>query len=281
MRPDAPKDMPTLEALALEAVHGDAHALSALCRALESPIYRLCVRILGDPRDAEDAAQDVLIKVVTNLALFEGRGALLTWVHTITVRHVLALKKSRAEERALDEEAFSAMLEQGLALSATLPAPTAEDHAFLDEVRLSCTQGMLLMLSRQERLALVLVELLGFEGAEAAEIAEVSHDALRQQLTRGRKKLGEFLRARCGLANDEATCRCEAQLPAKRALSKTLRFLPIAGGDLPMRSASEGRAELSELRALAAAFRSDGLFQAPASLRRRMQEALPHLLGAP
>lgn len=273
--------MPTVEALARDAVDGDARALSALCRALESPIFRLCVRVLGDPRDAEDAAQDVLIKVITNLALFQGRSALMTWVHTITVRHVLALKKSRAEERALDEDAFSAMLEQGLAFSATLPAPTAEDHAFLDEVRLSCTQGMLLMLTRQERIALVLVEMLGLEGNEAAEIAGVSHDALRQQLTRGRKKLGDFLRARCGLANEAAACRCEAQLPAKRAISKTVRFLPLAKGDLPMRAVPEATAELAELRALAAAFQREGLFHAPASLRVRMHEALPHLLGPP
>jgi hypothetical protein len=140
---------------------------------------------------------------------------------------------------------------------------------------------MLLLLSRSERIALVLVELLGFEGAEAAEIAEVSHEALRQQLTRGRKKLGDFLRARCGLANEEAACRCEAQLPAKRALSKTVRFLPLARGDLPMRAMPEARAELSELRALSAAFQREGLFHAPASLRVRVHQALPKLLGPP
>lgn len=270
-----------LDDLARRAIEGDGPSLNALTRALESPIYRLCLRILGDPRDAEDAAQDVLIKVITNLSQFEGRSQLMTWVHRITVRHVIAAKRSRAEERALDEETFAGMLEQGMAFGATQPPPTAEDRAFLDEVRLSCTQGMLLMLNREERLALVLVELLGLEGAEAAEIAEVSHDALRQRLTRGRTKLAAFLEARCGVASESAACRCDKQLPGKKRLSSTKRFLPVAGGDLPMRRTTDQSAtrELEELRLLAAAFQREGFFRAPASLRARMHEALPNLLG--
>ena len=65
--------MSDLDALARSAVAGDAAALSALCRALEAPVFRLCLRMLGDVRDAEDAAQDVLVKVITNLSRFEGR----------------------------------------------------------------------------------------------------------------------------------------------------------------------------------------------------------------
>ena len=143
-----------LGALAARAVDGDGKALAELCRRLEAPVYRLCLRMLGDVRDAEDAAQDVLVKVVTHLARFQGRSALMTWVHTVAVRHVLGLKKSRAEERALDEDAFAALLEQGLAFGATQPPPTPEDRTLITEVRLSCTQGMLLTLSRDERLAL-------------------------------------------------------------------------------------------------------------------------------
>jgi len=276
-------DAQRLKELAARAVNGDGRALSTLCEQLTAPVHRLCLRMLGDPRDAEDAAQDVMVKVVTHLARFEGRSALMTWVHQIAVRHVLALKKSRAEERPLDEATFAALLEQGLAYAATQNVPTPEDRALLSEVRLSCTQGMLMMLSREERLALVLVDLLGFDAAEAAGLVEVSHDALRQRLSRARTRLGTFLEARCGVANPEAKCRCEKQLPAKKSLGLTperQRYAPLAIGDLPLKEdVSLATAELKSLRTVASAFHREGLWRSPDTLRHRVQQLLPTLLG--
>ncbi|MBL8939126.1 MAG: RNA polymerase sigma factor [Archangium sp.] len=269
--------MSDLDALASRAVAGDAAALSTLCRELEAPVFRLCLRMLGDVRDAEDAAQDVLVKVITNLSRFEGRSALTTWVHQVAVRHVLALKKSRAEVRALDDDAFVELLEQGLAFSATQPPPTPEDRALINEVRLSCTQGMLLSLSRDERLSLVLVDLLGFDGAEAADIVETSHDAFRQRVSRARAKLSAFLQRACGEANEQAACRCEKQLAAKQSMGMKLRFTPLSMGDAPA-SVVTAHAELKAMRSIASAFHRDGLFGAPASLRARMQQALPTVL---
>lgn len=273
---------PTFEALAAQAVAGDGGALRALCRALEAPVFQLCLRMLGDVRDAEDAAQDVLVKVVTNLSAFEGRSALSTWVHRITVRHVLSVKQSRAEVRALDEDALSALLDQGLAFAATQPPPSPEDRVLVNEVRLGCTQGMLMMLSREERLALVLVELLGCDGAEAAALLEVSHDAFRQRLARARGRLGAFLQAKCGVVNESAACRCEPQVVAKRALGlsvKTQRFSPLSTGDARAGLDVTGaQAELAHVRAIAGAFHRDGTFSAPGTLRQRLEALLPTVL---
>jgi RNA polymerase sigma factor (sigma-70 family) len=266
--------------LAARAVTGDGRALSELCRALEGPVFRLCLRMLGDPTDAEDAAQDILVKVVTNLSQFQGQSALTTWVHTIAVRHLWAMKKSRAEERAVDGDTFARMLEQGLAFGATRP-DSVEDRAFVDEVRLSCTQGMLMMLGREERLALVLVELLGLEGEEAAAVAGSTHEAFRQRLSRAREKLGGFLRAHCGLVDPERPCRCDLQAPAKQALGAKRRFLPLLERDSAVLDAT---AELRALRAvevgseIAGVFERGGRLVAPATLRTRLQTSLPNLL---
>ena len=270
-----------LDELRLRAVAGDAAALNALCRELAAPVFRLCLRMLGHTGDAEDAAQDILVKVVTHLSQFDGRSALMTWVHTVAVRHVLAAKKSRAELRPIDEAAFSALLDQGLAYGAAqAPAPTPEDRTLAREVRLSCTQGMLLVLSRDERLALVLVDLLGLDGAEAAVVVEVTHDAFRQRLARARARLGAFLEAKCGLVSKNAACRCEKQVPAKTAMGKQLRLLPLVSGDRlpPPVDARLAQDELRHLRAVVDAFHEDGSFAAPEALYARVTALLPSLV---
>jgi RNA polymerase sigma factor (sigma-70 family) len=270
----------SLEELARLAVDGDGGALASLVEQLESPVFSLCVRMLGSVQDAEDASQDILVKVVTHLASFEGRSAITTWVHRIAVRHVLSLKKSRAEERSLDESGFAGLLQRGLEYSASQPAPSPEHLTLVSEVRLSCTQGMLMMLSRKERLALVLVDLLGFNSAEAAEVADVSHDAFRQRLSRARSRLAGFLEAQCGLANESAPCRCERQIPGKMALGLTKQKLtPLSRGDLRMTEDAElALSEMKSVHRIASAFHPGGAYAAPERLHARMKELLPTVL---
>ena len=60
----------TVDELAQRAADGDRSALSALVRELQHPMYRLALRFLGDPDDAEDACQEILIRIVTRLDTF-------------------------------------------------------------------------------------------------------------------------------------------------------------------------------------------------------------------
>ena len=66
-------DADPLAAVVERAVGGDADALEDVCGALQDPIYRLAMRMFSHPEDAADATQEALIRVVTNLASFEGR----------------------------------------------------------------------------------------------------------------------------------------------------------------------------------------------------------------
>jgi DNA-directed RNA polymerase specialized sigma24 family protein len=70
---EAEPDLDELTDLALAARDGDRAALEALCRQVQQPIYRLALRFCGDPHDAQDATQEVLIRLVTHLGSFEGR----------------------------------------------------------------------------------------------------------------------------------------------------------------------------------------------------------------
>src|ERR671921_1505843 len=93
---DQTQDEP-LEELVSAARDGDARALERLVRAIHDRIYRLALRMTGRPPDAEDATQEILIRVITRLSTFRGEAAFTTWVHRIAVNYLLDRSKSSAE----------------------------------------------------------------------------------------------------------------------------------------------------------------------------------------
>jgi DNA-directed RNA polymerase specialized sigma24 family protein len=108
-----------LDRLARAAAGGDKRALVDLCRELQHPIYRLALRMLSSPEDAEDATQEVLVRIVTNLGTFEGRSRFMTWVYTVATRQLLRTRKRLVESSVRGADAFAAALDTGLG-----PVPT-------------------------------------------------------------------------------------------------------------------------------------------------------------
>lgn len=201
-----------LENLVSLAVEGDASALEAVLRAIKDEVYSLALRMLWHPADAEDATQEVLVRIATNLSQFEGRSAFRTWTYRVTVRALLNCKPSRVEARPLSFEAFGAELLDGLEEPSQAAARAPDYKLLLREVKIGCTQAMLLCLDREHRIAYLLGEILDWDGAEAAVALEVPAATFRKRLSRARARVNDFTQKRCGLVNDEAACRCEKRL---------------------------------------------------------------------
>src|SRR5437870_10321136 len=87
----------SLEDLARRAVAGDSDALNDLVRDLQRGIYHLALRMLWNREDAEDATQEILVRVVTRLSQFDFRSRLKTWVYRVAVNYILDVKKSPVE----------------------------------------------------------------------------------------------------------------------------------------------------------------------------------------
>ncbi len=85
------------EALVQAARAGDRDALDALVSQIQTRLYNLAVRMLWHPADAEDATQEILIKIVTHLADFRGESQFGTWCWRIATNHLLTTRKRRAE----------------------------------------------------------------------------------------------------------------------------------------------------------------------------------------
>ncbi len=200
-----------LEDEARRAIGGDRNALERLVRAIQGDIYGLSLRMLCKREDAEDATQEILVRIVTRLSQFDFRSKLRTWAYRVAVNYILDVKKSAVERLRLSFQQLAEDLTQGFAQEA--PAET-EHSVLIEEVKVGCTLAMLQCLDREHRLAYVLGEILELPGVEAAEALEISHSLFRKRLQHSRAAILTFTRAYCGLASDTAPCKCNRMAPA-------------------------------------------------------------------
>jgi RNA polymerase sigma factor (sigma-70 family) len=176
-------------------------------------MYRLSLRFLGNPADAQDATQEILIRLTTHLSTFEGRSSFTTWAYTIATRMLLRTKARSVESSVVSAERFAEFLDAGLA-DRNFPAEAFEYRELCEEVRLRCTYGMLLTLARPMRAAYLLGDVLGMTDQEGAQICEITPAAFRQRLSRSRRILRSIIDGRCGLVDAANNCRCGRQVEA-------------------------------------------------------------------
>jgi len=274
-------DEVTVDDLARRAADGDPDALSALVRELQHPMYRLALRFLGHPEDAQDACQEILVRIVTRLGTFEGRSKFTTWAYTVATRSLLRTRERVVESSVHGPERFAELLDAGMGdIDTTMEE--AEYRLLCEEVRISCTYGMLLCLSRPQRAAYLLADVIGLTDVEGAAILECTREAFRQRVTRGRRTLRQVIDQRCGLVDPANPCRCGRQIAASERIGILHRdHLPLAEHPREeVRVWIEPVArQLDEVVAIGDLYRFDR-FAAPASLWDDLQQRYPELLTA-
>ena len=139
-----------LDDLAARAQAGDKAALEKVVASIQDRVYALAMRMLANPADAEDAAQEILVKVVTHLSTFKGESAFTTWVHRIAANHLVDARAEGNRRAAMSFDALGGMIDAGVAAhEAPRDAPAA---VLAEEVRITCTQAMLLCLNAEHRI---------------------------------------------------------------------------------------------------------------------------------
>src|SRR5262245_48490221 len=198
-----------LEDLARLAIDGDRGALDLVVRELQPDIYGLALRMLWNREDAEDATQEILVRIVTRLSQFDFRSRLRTRAYRVAVNYILDVKKSAVERLHLSFERFADDLTQGLAIEGT---SDTEQSLLVEEVKVGCALAMLQCLDRPHRLAYILGEIMELPGPEAAESLDISPDLFRKRLQHARSAVIAFTKAHCGLVFDAAPCRCNRRV---------------------------------------------------------------------
>jgi RNA polymerase sigma factor (sigma-70 family) len=204
----APADGEDLDLVRL-VQSGSTAALELLISRHQRWIYNIALRMVFHPQDAEDATQEVLLKLVTKLSTFRGESQFRTWLYRLVVNHLLNLRRGRAEVRTITFEDYGRELDRTPEADLVAPESQQPDALLLvDEAKIGCTSAMLLCLTREQRLVYVLGEIFGVTDRVGAELLEVSRDNFRQKLARARRDLCNFMQGKCGLVNASNPCRC-------------------------------------------------------------------------
>ena len=173
---------PSDEALLAAHLRGDPRAFNELVARHERRIYGLCLRILGNREDAEDAAQEAFLAALRKAASFRRAAAFSTWLYRIAVNAATdqARRRGRARLAALDPE------DAGLAV-----APGSE----LGEAVASAVavQTALVKVPEDFRVTVVLCDLYRIPYADAAQILEVPVGTVKSCVFRGRLALADHL----------------------------------------------------------------------------------------
>ncbi|MGH7451026.1 MAG: RNA polymerase sigma factor [bacterium] len=201
-----------LEQLVKQAQAGDKSALEHVVEQIQNKIYGLALRMLWHPEDARDATQEILIRVITHLGTFKGKSKFTTWLYKVAANYLLTARKSRLEAQQYTFERFGRELDEGLSDAPIQNESDLDEALLLEEIKIGCTQGMLLCLGRAHRLAYILGEILELESPEAAAILEIKPATFRKQLSRARAEIVSFTRMKCGLVNPQNKCRCRRRV---------------------------------------------------------------------
>ena len=187
------------ESFVAELKSGSEAAFGLLVAQYSRQIYSLLSRSLRDPADAADVTQDVFIKVFRNIAGFDGRSSLRTWIYQIALREASNQRRwwSRHKQQ---ETAIDALIEnqQGetFCLADMLAGHDASpyDCAAHSEMK-QRLEAALRQLPEVFRSVVVLREIEGFGYEEIAEILDVNVGTVKSRLTRGRHALREILKS--------------------------------------------------------------------------------------
>ncbi len=178
--------------LIIKAQGGDVIAFEELIESYQKTIFSIAYRIAGNPDDAADMTQEVLVKFFKNLNKFKGNSKFSTWLYRVatntclderkrTIRH---MNYSLDQEIETDEGAFAGEL----ADTSPTPEESAERHAIKGAINLAISK-----LKDEHKKVIILRDIQGFSYDEIAKIMHCSTGTVKSRINRARLQLKKIL----------------------------------------------------------------------------------------
>lgn len=173
---------------------GDYQAFESLVTRYEAKVYRLALRMLRNPQDAEDALQETFLQVFRGLAGFEGRSQFSTWLFRLATNVCLMRIRHRETEpsKLLPLEDYLPKLEEGDSPQMIEWADRPEEALLSKESREKMMEA-LDKLPPEYRAVFILRDIEGFSNAETGESLGISVAAVKSRLHRARLALRGML----------------------------------------------------------------------------------------
>lgn len=189
-----------------QARAGDKAAFSQIVQAYQRPVYNLTYRMLGNPQEAEDAAQETFLRAYSRLKQYNPNHKFSTWIFSIANHHSIdRLRKRRATFISIDDNPVLQNLE------GDAPQP---EHSAMAMERSREMQALLGKLDTQYRTPLILRYWEEYSYDEIAQTMDISVSAVKSRLFRARKQMAVLYR------QEQAAVNPPSSGEAQRARSK-------------------------------------------------------------
>ena len=171
------------------AQQGDACAFEEIYRIHFRRVYSLCLRMLGDPVEAEDLAQEAFLQLFRKIHTFRGESAFSSWLHRLTANVVLmSFRKKKAIVTSLDE--MTRINDEDSVPRWEIGNPDIRMIGVFDRANL---QSAVEQLPEGYKRMFLLHDVHGYEHNEIAQFLDCSVGNSKSQLHKARKRLRELL----------------------------------------------------------------------------------------
>ncbi|MEM6737826.1 MAG: sigma-70 family RNA polymerase sigma factor [Bacteroidota bacterium] len=186
---------------------GDRTAMDELIHLHQPFIYNVAWKMTRDHNDAMDLTQDTLLIIITKLSQFNFNSSFRTWLYRIVVNEFLQKERKKKAVHYNSFEDYGNLLDS--IPNAELSIEEKISYKELtEEMRFGCMMGMLMCLTKEQRLIYILGDTFGINHNLGGDIFEITPQNFRIKLHRARKDLYNFMNKKCGLVNKDNPCRC-------------------------------------------------------------------------
>lgn len=258
-----------------QATAGNKDALETIILSVQDLVFNLSLRMLGTFPDAEDASQDILLKVITHLSSFKQDSSFSTWVFSIAVNHLKNYKKHMFAKFPLSFEFYGDDILNGKIDDVPDLTQDVEKSILAEELKMSCTNVMLQCLDVESRCIFILGTMFKVDSRIAGDILGITAEAYRQRLSRIRKKMADFLRDYCGeYGNGKCHCidRVNYAIQNHRISPAHLDF--TAATPIPPKTMLEVKEAMESIDDLSEEFSFCKTYQSPEALKQFIQKFL-------
>ena len=264
-----------LQAFVDKATAGDKKALETLIAGVQDMVVNLSLRMLGTFTDAEDATQDILLKMITHLSSFRGDSSFTTWVFRIAVNHLKNYKKHMFAHFAPTFAYYGDDIENGNLKDVPDLTQNVEKDLLAEELKMSCTNVMLQCLDAESRCIFILGTMFQIDSRIAGEILDITPEAYRQRLSRTRKKMADFLGQYCGeYGSGKCKCKDRVNYAIQNHRINPLQLDYTTAAEISVETMTDVKNAMEAIDNLSQDFSFCKPYQAPEHTKRLIQQFL-------